>query len=185
MSSSGAAASAVTISSVFQNAFRIYADRVAVTSEDSSQTYREVGERSARLAAALTELGVRKVDRVAVLSETRPEYVETYAALASLGVTALTLNIRLHAQEIEYCIDSGRPVALLVSGSLAHLVGGLRDKEGSIRHWVCFDSDEDTYASYDDLLSHADTPPPVVEISGDDIHNVLYTSGTTGRPKVR
>ena len=182
-STPGAAASAITISSVFQNAFRIYSDRVAVTSEDGSQTYREVGERSARLAAALTELGVCKGDRVAVLSETRPEYVETYAALASLGVTALTLNIRLHTQEIEYCIDTGKPVALLVSESLAHLVQGLRDKRGSIRHWVCFDRDEKGYTAYDDLLAQASGPPPVVEISGDDIHNVLYTSGTTGRPK--
>lgn len=183
MISPARSASSITISSVFQKAFRIYADRVAVTSEDSSRTYREVGERSARLASALHELGIRHGDRVAVLSETRPEYVEAYAALSSLGVTALTLNIRLHPQEIEYCIDTGKPVALIVSGALARLVDGLRARESSIKEWICLDAGVDGYAGYEDLLSGASGPPPIVEVTGDDIHNVLYTSGTTGRPK--
>ncbi|PRZ42062.1 fatty-acyl-CoA synthase [Antricoccus suffuscus] len=183
MTTLDAAASSITVNSVFQNAFRIYSGRVAVTSEDGSQTYSEIGERSARLAAALTELGVRKGDRVAVLSETRPEYVETYAALASLGVTALTLNIRLHAQEIEYCIATGKPVAIIVSEPLLHLVDALRSRECSISDWICLEPGIDGYVSYEELLAGAGGPPPVVEISGDDIHNVLYTSGTTGRPK--
>ena len=91
MSDAARVASSITINGIFQRAFRIFADRVAVTSETSSLTYAELGRRSQRLAAALHALGVRKGDRVAVLSETRPEYVETYAALASLGATARVL----------------------------------------------------------------------------------------------
>src|SRR5207244_990608 len=89
-----------TLADAFRRAFRLYAGRQAVTWESGGYTYRELGERANQLAAALHGLGIRHGDRVAVLSETRPEYVETYAALAMLGVTALTLNIRLHPREL-------------------------------------------------------------------------------------
>lgn len=183
MSSPGAMAAGVTLKSLFQNAFRIHADRVALTSENGSWTYRELGERSRRLAAALTDRGVRKGDRVAVLSETRPEYVEIYAALASIGVTALTLNIRLHAEEISHIIESGKPRTMIVSGPLKHLVDGLGHQGRMITDWICLDSGSDRYVAYDDLLSDAGDDLPDVEVTGDDIHNVLYTSGTTGTPK--
>lgn len=58
---------------------------MAVTDEHSSWTYNEIGHLAHRFAAALHQLAVRKGDRVTVLSETRPDYVVTYAALAPLG----------------------------------------------------------------------------------------------------
>lgn len=169
MSELAPAAAGYTVNDLFQRAFRIFADRTAVTSETAHYTYRELGKEAAQLASGLYGLGVRHGDRVAVLSETRPEYVTTYAALASLGATALTLNIRLHPDELAYCIDAGRPVAIIHSGRLAHLIEGIRVPR------LNFDD------GYRDLLSDA-TPPPVTIRAG-DIHNVLYTSGTTGRPK--
>ncbi|MDA8372891.1 MAG: AMP-binding protein [Actinomycetota bacterium] len=174
--------SSATVNGLFQRAFRVYADRVAVTSEDGSITYRELGERAKCLAAALHGLGIRRGDRVAILSETRPEYIETYAALASLGVTALTLNIRLHADEIRYCVDSAKPVAVLTSASLTHLVDGLKNNS-SITTWICFDRTADKYLDYGELLEQRNDPIPYVEVLANEIHNVLYTSGTTGRPK--
>ncbi len=174
--------SSATLSSLFQRAFRVYSERVAVTSEEGSWTYRELGERAKDLAEALYGIGIRKGDRVAILSETRPEYIETYAALASLGVTALTLNIRLHAAEIRYCVESAKPVAVLTSGSLTHLVDGLKNSS-SIIHWVCFDETAEGYLYYGKLLEESYDQIPQVEVYADDIHNVLYTSGTTGRPK--
>ena len=182
MSDAAKVASSITVNGIFQRAFRIFADRVAVTSETSSLTYAELGRRSQRLAAALHALGVRKGDRVAVLSETRPEYVETYAALASLGATALTLNIRLHPDEIAWCVATGSPTTMIVSGDLAHLLAGLREGSG-IRDWICIDEPPNGYLSYEELVATEHVPAPEVEIAGGDIHNVLYTSGTTGRPK--
>ena len=182
MTDAAKAASSITVNGVFQRAFRIFAERVAVTSETSSMTYAELGSRSRRLAAALYELGVRKGDRVGVLSETRPEYVETYAALASLGATALTLNIRLHPDEIAWCVATGHPTAMIASGQLTHLLEGLRQGSG-IRDWICMDEPPPGYTGYEELVSGGHDSAPEVEITGDEIHNVLYTSGTTGRPK--
>ena len=178
-----ARAAGYPVRDIFHRAFRIYADRIAVTSETGRWSYRELGERSARLAAALHELGIRRGDRVAVLSETRPEYVETYAALATLGATALTLNIRLHPDEVAYCVDTGRPTALLVSEQLTGLVSDLRQRPGSVRSWICLDGEPPGFLGYPALLADAIGPAPQVDVTADDTHNVLYTSGTTGVPK--
>lgn len=175
-------ASSSTLNALFQRAFEIYAESIAVTSEERCWTYREVGDRAGHLSAALYELGVRKGDRVAILSETRPEYVEAYAATASLGAIAMALNIRLHPDELNYCIDSGKPRAILTSGATAQVLDEIR-AAASIPHWICFDPCNQRFLHYEDLLSQDSDPPPSIEISGSDIHNILYTSGTTGRPK--
>ncbi|WP_157183153.1 class I adenylate-forming enzyme family protein [Sciscionella marina] len=172
--------SGYTVRDLFHRAFTVFADRVAVTDEHGSWTYSKIGELARQFAAALHQLGVRQGDRVAVLSEARPEYVVTYAALASLGASALTLNVRLHADELAYCIESGEPVALIYSGMLDNQIATLRDRApvlASVRYWISFDGD------YADLLAAAAPVPPPVSVRAEDLHNVLYTSGTTGRPK--
>lgn len=175
-------AASITIVDVFRRAFRLYPDRVAVTSESGSWTYRELGERADRLANALRDLGIRRGDRVAVLSETRPEYVETYAALAALGATVLTLNIRLHPDELAYCLETGKPVAVLTSGPLTSSLREIRDRTSGVREWISYDP-EPGYLEYTQLIDGAAAAAIETEVRADDIHNVLYTSGTTGRPK--
>lgn len=174
-------AAGITLASLFGRSFAIFADRVAVTSETDRWTYRQLGEQSRRLAGALYARGIRKGDRVAVLSETRPEFVVTYCALASLGATALTLNIRLHPDEIAQCVELGRPTAAIASGTFSPLLEGLRALR-SLRTWISFDRREG-YEDYAALLGEEHPPIPDQDVSSGDIHNVLYTSGTTGRPK--
>ncbi len=184
MSDLATAAAGCSVRDLFQRAFRIFGPRIAVTAEAGQWTYAELGEQARRLAAALHGLGLRQGDRVAVLSETRPEYVAAYAALAELGVTVLTLNIRLHPDELRYCIETGKPAALLASGPLTPLVAGLGAGGTSVRSWICFDGARDGFDDYAQLLASAgDAAPPAADVRAGDIHNVLYTSGTTGRPK--
>ena len=176
------ACSSATIDGVFRRAFTVFADRVAVVAEDTSMSYAELRDRAWRLANALTALGLGRGSRIAVLSETRPEYVEAYAACAALGVTVVALNIRLHPEELLHCLEKGRPRVLISSGPLTPLVASLRDRVAFIRHWIALDPTE-AWLDYSDLLaaSPADEPPRVAE--PEDVHNVLFTSGTTGRPK--
>jgi acyl-CoA synthetase (AMP-forming)/AMP-acid ligase II len=172
-----------TVNDVFQRAFRVFGDRIAVTSEDTSWTYRELGERSRRLAGGLQRLGLGRGDRVAILSETRPEYVEAYAALASLGVTALTLNIRFHPTELSSCLEAGKPSVVITSDACAPLLDEARHSSPWVRSWLCLDGAREGLSDWSSLLGG-----PEVAGDGDvprstDIHNVLYTSGTTGRAK--
>ena len=135
-SSSGAAdwqldaamAADITLDALFRRAFRVFADRTAVTWEGGQRRYREVGERAWRLANAVRAKGYDRGDTIAILSETRPEYVECYAATAALGITVATLNIRLRPDEIAVCLRKARPSAVLTSSTLAGLLEGLRSE---------------------------------------------------------
>lgn len=174
----------ITLDALFRRSFRIFADRVAVTSGEpgeASWTYAELGGRAERLAAGLHAAGLRRGDRVAVLSETRPEYVAIYVALARLGVAAVTLNVRLHADELAHIVGASAPAALITSGTFAATATAIRDRSPSVEHWFCLDP-HDGFASYPALHdTGAPAPEPVAEPG--DLHNVLYTSGTTGMPK--
>lgn len=186
-------AAGITLDALLRRSFRLFADRVAVTTGDPGGprwTYRELGERADRLAAGLHASGLRRGDRVAVLSETRPEYVVIYAALARLGITAITLNIRWHPDEIAAAVGSAGPTMFITSGLGAPRAAQARHRCPSVRSWYCLDDTEgdgtggdgtERFEPFATLSVEAAAPEPAAEPG--DLHNVLYTSGTTGRAK--
>src|SRR5256885_6195925 len=135
-----AIAADITLDALFRRAFRVFADRTAVTWEGGQRRYREVGERAWRFANAVRAKGYDRGDMIAILSETRPEYVECYAAMAALGITVATLNIRLRPDEIAVCLRKARPSAVLTSGTLAGLVQGLPSQLPDLPGWNAFES---------------------------------------------
>jgi acyl-CoA synthetase (AMP-forming)/AMP-acid ligase II len=177
-----AAASEVTIDGLFRRAFAVFSDRVAVTSENGAWTYAEVCDRAWRLANALSRSGLKRGSRIAVLSETRPPYVEIYAASAALGVTVVALNIRLHPEELLYCLDKGAPTLVIASGPLCLGLEDVRGRALSVAHWVSLDP-RAGWLDYERLIEESSPDEPPLVAKADDIHNVLFTSGTTGRPK--
>src|SRR5437588_10654269 len=95
-----AIAADITLDALFRRAFRVFADRTAVTWESGHRRYREVGERAWRLANAVRAKGYDRGDTIAILSETRRQCVECYAAMAALGLRVAPLTIRLRPDEI-------------------------------------------------------------------------------------
>jgi fatty-acyl-CoA synthase len=134
-------------------------------------TYRELGERVARLAGALAAQGVRRGDRVALLSENRPEYLEVVLAAARLGASVACQNWRLTSTELSHCISLVTPKLLLVSPRFAERVAG----PGQARVMLG--------AEYEALLAGADSELAVDAAEPEDPLLILYTSGTTGLPK--
>ena len=117
-----------------------------------------------------------------MLSETRPDYVEIYAAAAALGVTVVALNIRLHPEEQLDWLERGAPTVVIASGPLAPGIESLRERLASVVHWVSLEP-RTGWLDYEGLLAEASPIEPPRVAAPDDIHNVLFTSGTTGRPK--
>jgi fatty-acyl-CoA synthase len=146
------------------------ADAVALVSGDVRLTYAEFARRIDRLAAGLTARGIRRGERVAYLGPNAPEFLETLFAATSLGAIFVPLNIRLAAGEIAYALADSGATLLVADPSLAALV-----PDGVTTVLVG--------PAYETLLAgggdgHADHP-----VSLDDPAAILYTSGTTGRPK--
>jgi fatty-acyl-CoA synthase len=180
----GGRASQLTLADLFRRSARLYAARTAVVSEDVEMTYSELDERTDRLANALAAEGLGRGDRIAVLSTTRPEYVEVYIAAEKLAVTVIALNTRLHADELLHCVELGHPRLMFTSAGLADVAEGLVARAADIEQLVRFPSrGRDRDSEYEPMLGAASTEPIPCDSEPEDIHCVLFTSGTTGRPK--
>ncbi|TDD02793.1 long-chain-fatty-acid--CoA ligase [Saccharopolyspora terrae] len=161
--------------------FRLSPEKIAISFRDRRITYRELDDRVTRLAHALRELGVGRGDRVALLSANHPAYLEALFASGLLGAIFVPLNARLTAPEVEFALrDSGASV-LIHSQELTEVA---RAASGSATRVVMRDGDApaDT-AGYEDLIASAGTARIDEPVSHDDPCFIMYTSGTTGRPK--
>jgi fatty-acyl-CoA synthase len=178
------AAAEYSLAALFRRSARLFAERTAVVSADVELSYRELDQRTDRLAAALVANGIAQRDRIAVISTTRPEYVEIYVAAAKLGVTVVALNIRLLQAELAYCVELTQPRLLFASPDLSDGAQALARASAGVGRVICFaDGGADDSSEYERLLASAGSGPPRVDCDPEDVHCVLFTSGTTGRPK--
>ncbi|WP_328875001.1 o-succinylbenzoate--CoA ligase [Streptomyces sp. NBC_00287] len=144
--------------------------RTALIHGDTSFTYAALYDRTTRLAHALRARGIRRGDRIAYLGPNHPSYLETLFAAGTLGAVFVPLNTRLAGPEIAYQLADSGAKALIHGPS--HLVAGT-----DIRLYV------EVGAAYEELLASADADPIDEPVGPDDTCIIMYTSGTTGRPK--
>jgi long-chain acyl-CoA synthetase len=138
------------------------------------------------LAASLTELGVGRGDRVALVSANVPEWVVTFWAVAMLGATLVPLNAWWKAEELEFGItDSEAKVLIGDARRIATLYDRLPEMRALERVFVIEDGAAATHPvrHLSDLLAADDAPMPDAPIDEDDLLAICYTSGTTGQPK--
>ncbi|GAA4697822.1 acyl-CoA synthetase [Nocardioides conyzicola] len=134
-------------------------------------TYGELDARSLRLAHVLQDAGLGVGDVVALLSDNRPETYEAYWAALRSGLYITAVNHNLSAEEASYIVRDCGAKALLVSPAKADLAAHLDVEVGTV---LTFGGD------YEDALAAASAEPLAEQPHGDDL---LYSSGTTGRPK--
>jgi fatty-acyl-CoA synthase len=160
-------------------------DRLALVDDGTGRryTYRQLNERANRLAHALRHrLGVHKGDRVAVLAKNRIEYLDALFATGKLGAILVPLNWRLAAPELAYMLNDSGTRILIAGSEFSATVYELRTQTPFESLIVLGDGKGDGL-SYDDLLARAEADPVTEEVDLEDPHLILYTSGTTGRPK--
>jgi fatty-acyl-CoA synthase len=150
--------------------------RTALIHQDRATSYAALHERTTRLAHVLRAAGIRRGDRVAYLGPNHPSYLETLFATGVLGAVFVPLNARLAGPEIAYQLADSGAKALIHPSSQAVLVDGIRG-ETDVRVRIVVDGD------YEERLAAASDEPIDEQIGLDDTCIVMYTSGTTGRPK--
>ena len=157
---------------------------LAAVSDDRRLTYDELTDRAARLASAFARLGVGHQDRVAMMAMNRLEWFDFYCAAERFGFIAATVNFRLAAPEVAFILSDSDPTIFVFEGQYADLVGAIRDQLPGIRHFVCLDEPRPDWAlSYQGLIASGDPAGTEIVPHPEDIVRLLYTSGTTGRPK--
>jgi 3-oxocholest-4-en-26-oate---CoA ligase len=159
-------------------------EATAVVHGQRRLSYHDVEQRAARLAGALDELGLRQDSKVAILAYNCVEYLEASYAAFKLRGTPVNLNYRYRDDELIEVLEDSDAEALVFHGSLGDLVGRVAPRVSGLRALVQIDDGSPPVAGalrYDDLLSE-NAPLPRIERSGDDVF-MLYTGGTTGRPR--
>ena len=142
-------------------------------------------ERSTRLANGLLGLGLATGDRVALLAYNRVEWLEIYVALARAGLVAVPINFRLTPPEIAYIVQHSEARACIVQDELIDHVEAVGAELGLLpRGRVCLGARAvPGWAGYEDLIAGAATTDPGIAVAPADLCALMYTSGTTGRPK--
>jgi fatty-acyl-CoA synthase len=176
-------ATGMTMSDVLARHARRTPDQIAFGLGDLRRSFAELDGRVSQLANALRARGVGHGDRVVVLAYNSLEYVETYFATARLGAICVPINFRLVAGEVAYVLQDSGAVAAIVQGPLAPVFGEAREIAGTVMSCLVYDGTLAGAEDYEAALAHESST-----FTGDVVHMVepaviLYTSGTTGRPK--
>ncbi|QNS02671.1 long-chain-fatty-acid--CoA ligase [Streptomyces xanthii] len=158
-------------------------DKPALRHLGETTTWAELSRRSLRLAAALSDRGVGEGDRVALLTLNHPWFVESVLAANSLGAMAVPLSFRLAPLELGYILADCTPSALVVDAQLLPLLRSV-PAAASIGTVVVIGEGGagEGELAYEDLLA-AHEPMELPDVPEDATALIMYTSGTTGRPK--
>ncbi len=149
---------------------------------DDIVTYRGMVDRSAALAAGLHARGIGSGDVVGLLSYNNIEFLITIFGTNYLGAIVMPLNWRLAAAEIRFILEHAEARALLCDGALAGVANEATKDVGALTRVSISGSSAEGWEPFSGLLAPPD-PSLRAHADGDDIHRLMYTSGTTGRPK--
>jgi long-chain acyl-CoA synthetase len=180
-----------TINELFQRNVNDFPDREAFTSvsyttgEWVRHSWKELDEISDRLAAGLTNLGVKKGRKVGFMLTNSAECYYTYLAIHKIGAVFVPINVRLVPREVEYIVENSEAEFFIAGHEFLPLVEQARDRLNA-KVFVGIEQEKhdlpDWATPYSQLLKTADNLPEII-IDPEDTADIIYTSGTTGLPK--
>ncbi|HEY6856553.1 MAG TPA: fatty-acid--CoA ligase FadD5 [Mycobacterium sp.] len=147
-------------------------------------TWAELRDRVAALAGALIRRGVGFGDRVMVLMLNRTEFVESLLAANMIGAIAVPINFRLTPSEVAFLVEDCEARVLITESVLSAVAAGVRTITSVLDTIVVAgDAGDEALLSYEDLVNEPGDPAQPVDVPNDSPALIMYTSGTTGRPK--
>jgi long-chain acyl-CoA synthetase len=171
------------VSSIRMNAGK-FADQPAIICGDRSATWKEMWRRTNHLGQALYGLGMQKGDRLGLLLNNCFEFAESFVTSTKSGFIVCPLNRYLKAEELAYQLRDCGARAVITNPEYVDLLRSIRDGLPDLEHIIVTGNEAfPGTLSYEKILAEAADREPEVEITPEDLHMILYTSGTTGRPK--
>ncbi|WP_313673120.1 fatty acid--CoA ligase [Mycolicibacterium sp.] len=184
----------LTVAQILRYAVTVHGDRTVTTATGEGfrhASYREVGQRAARLANALRRVGIDGDQRVATFMWNNQEHLEAYVAIPSMGAVLHTLNIRLFPEQIEFVAYEAEDQVVIVDVSLIPILAPVLPRMETV-HTVIAVGDGDVgpleesgkrVLRYDELLAAESDQFEWPVIDENSAAAMCYTSGTTGHPK--
>ena len=173
-----------------RKAVRFFPKKTAIICQERRWTYEEFFRRLSAFSAYLAIVrGVKKGDRVAILHPNCHYYLESYYAIAIAGAIAVPLNYRLSPSELSFILNDAGARILIADPGFADAVEQIRGNIKTLEK-IIWTGDSKTVSSadqndafYEEIVSSNDVAVPEIPIDENDIAQIYYTSGTTGRPK--
>jgi len=149
---------------------------------ERTESYADIAKQSRRVAAWLAERGIGDGDRVAVYMQDTPSYLPAVLGIWRVGAVASPVNVRFGVDELEYTLSDLEPAGLLGSDAFANNIGKMRGRIDGLTEQTTLQLDRGgSFAEKE--LPPADAAPEVARRLDDETAVIMYTSGTTGRPK--
>ena len=177
------------LADTLRKACQFFPDKAAVICGNRRWTYEEFFGRLSRFSDYLKGMGIEKDDRVAILHSNCHCFLEVYYAIVLRGAVAVPLNYRLSAEELAVIMNDAGAKALIAQPRFRPLVDPIRTGIPNVEMIIWTGDttgglpDRQVDFSYEKIVSGEPAKIPDVEVSEDDIAQLYYTSGTTGRPK--
>ncbi|MGA2225133.1 MAG: AMP-binding protein [Syntrophobacteraceae bacterium] len=161
-------------------------EKIALIEGDRQYTFKDFAKRTYGIGNALLGLGLKKGERVAVLSRNSIESAESYFSIPNAGLVLVMLNFRLAAPELLAILADARVSALMVNEEFLGTLEGIKSGLDFVRHYIFIGEKQNTpegWLHYEIMAEQSSCLEPAVEIAEDDLAALMYTSGTTGLPK--
>ncbi|WP_416828652.1 fatty acid--CoA ligase [Ectobacillus polymachus] len=175
----------MTLGRIFDLAVRNYPNKEALVeaAKGIRYTFREWDEQVSKVGNALLEAGVKKGDTVSVFLYNSSEFVTVYFACVKIGAIFNPINYRLKAKELAYILSDANPKVVVFEKAVEAVVASIESDFPSVSFWY-IEEDKPAYShSYHDIVSTSPSNLPIIEVVETDYCSIMYTSGTTGRPK--
>ena len=150
---------------------------------DKHITFSEVKEIVFKLANGLNNLGIKRHDRVAIYLPNWPEYIYSYLAIFCLGASAVPLDYMLTEEEMASCLNHCEAKAIIAKVKDITVFEQLIEDVPTLKHVVLIDAPEGDYRDFNAIITEASSDFESCAVVEEDTSLILYTSGTTGRPK--
>ena len=164
-----------------QNARKI-PKKLAISCEDRSYTYDQFNREVNRLANGLLDIGLSHGDKIAFMMKNSDHFVFSYFAGAKIGAVIVPMNFRLTSSEISYILGQSEAKAVICDSEFEEVIKRAMEGSSVQKVVVVGIPGHPENRSYHEILSENERDPDITVMETDDLE-ILYTSGTTGRPK--
>ena len=162
---------------------RRHPDKHALIFGNTKYSFSQLNKRVNSLVNALSAMGVNKGDKVALLADDCPEYLEMQWAAAKSGIVIVPLNRMIGGRDLTYTINNSEANTLFLGANYLESVNSIRQELKSVDKFICIGQEVKEVEDYEKLISSHPPNEPEVEMKEDDLYTITYTSGTTGLPK--
>lgn len=168
---------------------KVYPDKVAVIDKlgkyipiNTKYTYKELYQKTNSLANGLLSLGLKKQDRVALITEARIPFLTSWFAIAKAGLILVPINTGYLERELSYLLNDSGAKALIIEADQVKKVETIKSQTG-VEYFIGLGEGHNCPFDVNTLIRENPPKEPQVKVDDEDLVALLYTSGTTGLPK--